>query len=286
VIHGGVADYLNFQVDQHTLNVLAYDGVALSHVETEQNVLMAPGNRLDVLIKAGAPGTYPIRRLSYDQGFGPSPELEIATLVVEGEPMQMGLPTVLPTPYAQIEDSEITGTRSLTFDTLPAGGVQPIANFAINEQQYDPNRVDQLVELGAVEEWTVTNTSFEDHPIHVHVNHFQVMQIGDRVLPVPRWMDTVSIPPFSSVRFRTRFEDFTGRFVLHCHIVLHECLGMMEVVDVVPPGMTREERQGRVIASRRVLERANLRAMPKRDAEYCLTPKPYRRLRWGDPSPT
>jgi FtsP/CotA-like multicopper oxidase with cupredoxin domain len=33
---------------------------------------------------------------------------------------------------------------------------------------------------------------------------------------------------------RTRFSDFTGQYVLHCHILAHEDRGMMELVEVVP----------------------------------------------------
>ncbi len=32
---------------------------------------------------------------------------------------------------------------------------------------------------------------------------------------------------------RTRFLDFTGTFVYHCHILAHEDAGMMGVVEVV-----------------------------------------------------
>lgn len=31
----------------------------------------------------------------------------------------------------------------------------------------------------------------------------------------------------------TKYEDFTGKFVLHCHLLDHEDFGMMEVVEVV-----------------------------------------------------
>jgi FtsP/CotA-like multicopper oxidase with cupredoxin domain len=33
---------------------------------------------------------------------------------------------------------------------------------------------------------------------------------------------------------RTRFSDYTGQYVLHCHILAHEDRGMMELVEVVP----------------------------------------------------
>jgi FtsP/CotA-like multicopper oxidase with cupredoxin domain len=52
------------------------------------------------------------------------------------------------------------------------------------------------------------------------------------ILPEPRWMDTVAIPRNGGrVVFRTRFDDFVGEWVHHCHILLHEDNGMMQVVD-------------------------------------------------------
>ena len=35
-------------------------------------------------------------------------------------------------------------------------------------------------------------------------------------------------------KMRSRFVDFTGQYVLHCHILAHEDRGMMTVVEVVP----------------------------------------------------
>ncbi len=48
----------------------------------------------------------------------------------------------------------------------------------------------------------------------------------------PRWLDAVSMPHARSVTFRTRFLDFTGKSVLHSHLMNHEELGMMQVVEV------------------------------------------------------
>ena len=35
-------------------------------------------------------------------------------------------------------------------------------------------------------------------------------------------------------KMRSRFVDFTGQYVLHCHILAHEDRGMMTIVQVVP----------------------------------------------------
>lgn len=42
----------------------------------------------------------------------------------------------------------------------------------------------------------------------------------------------VTIPGY--FKMRSRFVDFPGQFVLHCHILTHEDRGMMELIEVVP----------------------------------------------------
>lgn len=85
-------------------------------------------------------------------------------------------------------------------------------------------------------------THAADHPFHIHVNPMWVMRIevpDERgrlynLLAEPRWMDTVSIPRNGGrVVFRTRFADYTGRWIHHCHILMHEDMGMMDEVECV-----------------------------------------------------
>ena len=56
--------------------------------------------------------------------------------------------------------------------------------------------------------------------------------INGVVLAEPVWRDTVNVRGHGTVTLRSRFEDFTGRFVLHCHIVNHEEIGMMQLIEV------------------------------------------------------
>jgi len=47
-------------------------------------------------------------------------------------------------------------------------------------------------------------------------------------------MDTVSIPRNGGrVVFRSRFADYTGVWIHHCHILMHEDMGMMQEVECV-----------------------------------------------------
>jgi len=43
---------------------------------------------------------------------------------------------------------------------------------------------------------------------------------------------TVTIPGY--YKMRSRFVDYPGQYVLHCHILTHEDRGMMELIEVVP----------------------------------------------------
>ncbi len=204
------------------------------------SLLIAPGQRADVLVKAGsaghipAPGDRQRPGLSLaDRAAGPRSWSKASRLRCSCR-LHLG-----GAPFATIADGEITNTRRLTLST-----VEPEFPPAANYQEFDflvcgtpsiPNRVDQRIKLGAVEEWTVdqrattTTTSSTSTPIR-----FQVVAVNGAKLPEAErdWRDTVVVPRNGSVTFRSRFLDFTGRFVLHCHMMNHEELGMMQVVEV------------------------------------------------------
>jgi FtsP/CotA-like multicopper oxidase with cupredoxin domain len=106
--------------------------------------------------------------------------------------------------------------------------------YSIDGAAFDHDVVNTVVQLGAVEEWELRNDSPEWHPFHIHVNDFQVMTVNGAQFGAVNRQDTVSLPPGGAVTIRTRFADFVGRFVYHCHILTHEDFGMMAVVEVVP----------------------------------------------------
>ena len=250
LLHAGHQDDFYFLLDGHTLVPIARDGIPLGRLDqaplplTDPDaihagaMLMAPGQRVDVLVRAGQPGTYELRALPYDQGYE-SPHGLMARVVVSGEPLPMDLPSTLPPgPFDPIRDDEITGTRQLVFTAIlperEAAAQWQEFSFLIDGKVFDADRVDQRIALGAVEEWTILNNHIEDHVFHIHVNPFQVTKVnGEPVDPV--WLDTAIVPRGGSITFRSRFLDFTGRFVLHCHMMNHEELGMMQLVEVYDP---------------------------------------------------
>jgi FtsP/CotA-like multicopper oxidase with cupredoxin domain len=192
---------------------------------------------------------------------------------VQGESdVEMDLPAALP-PLGKdqlpIPDTEIVDTKTLKF-TIETGsiggapGEAPKYLIGVNDQpgtQFDPNVVNECVEVDTAEEWTVENYTSVGHPFHIHLNpffitdyydpndppnppeypHGRIMQFND---PVGLWQDTIIIPAVDKnnpqnpgkVTFRHRFPDITGTFVLHCHVLGHEDRGFMHVVQVHAKG--------------------------------------------------
>ena len=220
-----------------TMHPIAWDGIPLKAVIETEEVRLAPGNRVDVLVKAREPGLYILHKEGIRQADFPElPDPEtLAWIRVEGPQKSMALPSSLPARFSHpdITDSEVTDQRKILFSVER----DPL-RFLINGKQFDENVPDPVVEVGSVEEWRLENDSDAGHPFHIHVNPFQVVDSSDAALRAGLWMDTVYVPPRQDngengfVVIRSRFQRYIGRFVLHCHILPHEDNGMMLLVEI------------------------------------------------------
>ena len=106
------------------------------------------------------------------------------------------------------------------------------------------------MQLGATDAWSLTTVGDPPcvpppnngqptgipplpHVFHIHVNPFQATRLDPAGNPEVVWKDTVLVPPASNLLIFTQYTDYIGQFVMHCHILDHEDLGMMEIVEVV-----------------------------------------------------
>lgn len=196
--------------------------------------------------------------------------------------LQAGLKFSKFIPHPDIAETEVMGTQELTFfiDTTTPNTAFEVSNHIgsapgkpgkpIDPHPYDPDRVDRLLTLGGVDEWTM-QSQYVSHPFHIHVNPFQIVKILDphgQDVSAPDaiddgggcldtqfrglkgvWKDTLWIksllPPgkcqanmgsglYTAV-VRTRYQRYIGEFVLHCHILDHEDQGMMQNVSIGLP---------------------------------------------------
>jgi hypothetical protein len=104
--------------------------------------------------------------------------------------------------------------------------------------------------LNSIEEWQFFNHNNDEHPIHVHVNDFQVTAYFDPTtglrtgpdkffvdnanVPAPVMMPDETVVQAGYMAMRTRFDDFIGLYVMHCHRLNHEDNGLMALVNVIP----------------------------------------------------
>jgi FtsP/CotA-like multicopper oxidase with cupredoxin domain len=267
VLNASSTTFMSLHLKQHNFHVLAWDGLTLGAPETDDVVMLSSGNRVELLVKAGRPGRYDLVLTPGSSqapdipgmptaGPGPSapaspgmsmpgfPSLQgdlhrrtIMTIEVRGHGPEMGLPTALPAFDPPIRP--IARHRDFSFTINEPGGV--FMNFGINGLPYDPARPPYKPVVGTAEEWTLRNVFAKDvadhaHVYHIHTNPFKITKRNGKVLAKPLWRDTYVITKRDgdSLTFESNFDDYTGKFVEHCHIVSHEDLGMMAEIEVVP----------------------------------------------------
>jgi spore coat protein A, manganese oxidase len=121
--------------------------------------------------------------------------------------------------FEPLDPRQASVTRHFTFARGQMGGH---AAWTINGKPFDPDRIDAAPELGRVERWRFTTDVH--HPIHVHLDSFQVLRGGTYD---GGWKDTVDVQPARTVDVLVRFTDYQGTYLIHCHNLEHEDMAMM-----------------------------------------------------------
>lgn len=231
------------------LHQIAIDGITLRTVTRRTMVRMGPGYRTDLLVQAPGPGRYrlfkrqsPFKLAGGDLESADVDNAQVLATIEVSNRRCTDCPPLLPhgarLPFPQDMLPDITRVdnpgdpRTVTFGADRS--VTP-PRFLINDKQYQHGRTDHRVRLETTEEWLLGNDDpnrNQAHPFHIHVNAFQMLDQNGRPA---EWRDTIIVPPGRRLRMRTRYERFDGKFVLHCHILTHEDLGMMQAVEIFDP---------------------------------------------------
>ncbi|MDG3009736.1 multicopper oxidase domain-containing protein [Rhodococcus sp. D2-41] len=130
----------------------------------------------------------------------------------------------------RLDPAHAVRTREMNFRmgkmTAMDGSTQD-KGWLINGKPFDPQRADATARLGDLEIWRITSDF--NHPVHVHLNQFQVLSRNGRdPRPTDRgWKDTINLDAGQAAEIAVRFTDYTGRFLLHCHNLEHEDMAMM-----------------------------------------------------------
>lgn len=242
IVNASADDFYNFAINGRKLHIISRDGNTLSTVTSVESELMSPGDRIEILVKGPGWGTHAVKSLPFDQGHSKYVEDTFMTLKSSGLPVTpRSLPRTL-IPFKDLSDVPVNNTRVLTFSMKDSSGDRP--TFLIDNEEFDMDRIDQVLTLNDTDEWIIKNETDEWHPFHIHINPFQVIEINGQPVERNGYDDTFAVPARGSIKLKTHYKDFDGIFVLHCHILFHEDNGMMQIVEILNrenPESSREQ---------------------------------------------
>ena len=215
---------------QSMLQVGTDGGLFEKPVEVKE-LLLATGERAELLVKGGAPGTRTVlENLPYDRY---SPHTRPADWNVTRD-----LLTLETSSQRAVSRPTIPGSlrKVIPLDTTKVTAVRTIVfgQGIINGHTMDMARVDVSTHVGATEIWEITNIVGMDHPFHLHGFQFQVLDRDGKRESYVAWKDMLNIPKHTTARIIVRYDDYPGKWMFHCHILDHEDHGMMGVLEVKP----------------------------------------------------
>ncbi len=221
-------------------------------------IVLAPAERADIVIDfSGYPvGTEIVLQNSAPAPYAPAPYPgtpgsgvipDVMKFIVTGAPGHTD-PIPVPLRFLDVlDEADAVLEREFVIQRF----IEPCAGtrWLINELAWDD--ITEYPVLGTTEVWKFINRSGMTHPMHMHLVMFQVLDrqpfevdssgqfspSGPAVAPplVERgWKDTVRVDRFEMVRVIASFEDYTGLFPYHCHVLEHEDHEMMRQFEVVP----------------------------------------------------
>jgi FtsP/CotA-like multicopper oxidase with cupredoxin domain len=221
------------------LTVIGNDGGLLPAAVEAPAVWLGVGERIDFLkdFTGVEPGRRTmLRSLAFDVPgipgkFPQGMELDLLEITrIEGS--VPGMPQLPPALSAVAPLAAAARDRTFEFRSSPGEEMHRINGLA-----FDMERVDATVPFGETERWVFRNDSTLPHPVHLHGTQFQIVsRAGGRGMVLPYeagWKDTALVMPEETVEALVRFDAYRGLFLLHCHNLQHEDMGMMMNIEVV-----------------------------------------------------
>lgn len=242
------ARFYRVALQGHSLHVIGTDGGLLGAPSAAQSeILMAPGERVDVLVQVSTSnGDYKLLALPYARmGNMATPQTTLMTIRVRaGGTTTQELPATIDGEAAQrlVDDTALPRERFALSMGMGRGYINGVSFEVLADGSISATEHHSMV--GDDEIWEVVNDSGMDHPWHQHVNDAQLLTLsgGDAAVAkyaalytsVAAWKDTIIIPKWGSATFRIPVRDFGGMTMFHCHILEHEDIGMMGMWHLMP----------------------------------------------------
>ena len=234
IVNAAKSRYFQLFLEGHTFLQIGADGGLLEHPVTHEHLLLATGERADVIVtpRGAAGADLTLTSLLHNRGYGSiefREQPDLLTMRIAGLPPHAADPP--PAPSRHIEPLSTSGATNVNVELTLAQLPDRSFEFGINGVPFAKNRP-VSARLGETQVWTVTNKTKWSHPFHLHGFFFQVLdEKGAPVRPLA-WKDTVNVPFEQTMRFVVRFDDRGGNWMYHCHILDHADGGLMGIVNV------------------------------------------------------
>jgi FtsP/CotA-like multicopper oxidase with cupredoxin domain len=118
--------------------------------------------------------------------------------------------------------------------TITVGGLFKTI-WLINGKSFDPAYCDTSARVGETVTWEIHNKTAVAHLMHLHHTSWYLLSRNGR--PAPPWedclKDTFFVYPGERILVAGHLSDYTGKFVIHCHMLDHEDHGLMSQFRVV-----------------------------------------------------
>ena len=233
-INSSSARYVMLYLGGREFTIMGTDGGLLEKPETATQVLLTPGERVDIVAGPFSEGeTFFIESLPYNRTtFLKAKRRQYATVKVG---MAKPSAAFVPENLRKIEplapqNAPVTRKVKLSVGPSLKNGLDFLVNNKVHAN-------DEPVKLGELQVWEVANTSLMDHPFHLHGFFFQVLEVNGKAPEHMAWKDTVNLAPRTKIKIAW-MPDRPGMWMYHCHILEHHAAGMManfEVVDGSKP---------------------------------------------------
>jgi FtsP/CotA-like multicopper oxidase with cupredoxin domain len=209
----------------HKFQVIALDGNPVPSPQLVDVIEIAPGERVDAIVKMNRPGVWilgELRDAARQSGMG---------IVVEYANQQQRA-VWLPPPTKRW-DYTIFGntaphpapdqTIDMVFEKVP-GGPHGINHWLVNGKEY-PHERELMFRQGGRYRLVFHNRSDDSHPLHIHRHLFELVELNGKPTAGIK-KDTVIVPAFGRASVDL-VADQPGLTLFHCHIQQHMDFGFM-----------------------------------------------------------
>ena len=214
--------------------IIGSDGVMYERPIEKSIIVMSGGQREEILVKFEKAGRYVISQQGiqgmqfFDMRGHPHDQI-LATIVVTDDDSAYTHTRAIDIrdmrftpgykPNESIQAKNIASSETIIFSMGANFDQVPFPQYYVNGHPFRPEEIRFHAQPGEAREYTIINANHNAHPFHIHVNRFQVKEMGSELslqkYPVLEsvldfdegiWRDSVMVPPNGRVRIWVQFK--------------------------------------------------------------------------------